>query len=127
MLFNLSELFPVEGKSKTYTGPLEMTHFKGSDCSYKIVKKAETQKITGTTNYKKTTASKAFKLNAKANTKLTYKSSNTKVATVDKNGKVTIKGKGKAVITVSAAATSEYQAATKKVTIQVTAKKTAKK
>lgn len=95
--------------------------------SYKIVKKAEAQKITGTTNYKKTTASKAFKLNAKANTKLTYKSSNTKVATVDKNGKVTIKGKGKAVITVSAAATSEYQAATKKVTIQVTAKKTAKK
>ncbi len=91
--------------------------------SYKIVKKAEAQKITGTTNYKKTTASKAFKLNAKANTKLTYKSSNTKVATVDKNGKVTIKGKGKAVITVSAAATSEYQAATKKVTIQVTAKK----
>lgn len=91
--------------------------------SYKIVKKAEAQKITGTTNYKKTTASKAFKLNAKANTKLTYKSSNTKVATVDKNGKVTIKGKGKAVITVSAAATSEYQAATKKVTIQVTEKK----
>lgn len=95
--------------------------------SYKIVKKAEAQKITGTTTYKKTTASKAFKLNAKANTKLTYKSSNTKVATVDKNGKVTIKGKGKAVITVSAAATSEYQAATKKVTIQVTAKKTVKK
>ena len=95
--------------------------------SYKIVKKAETQKITGTTTYKKTTASKAFNLNAKANTKQTYKSSNTKVATVDKNGKVTIKGKGKAVITVSAAATSEYQAATKKVTIQVTAKKTAKK
>lgn len=95
--------------------------------SYKIVKKAETQKITGTTTYKKTTASKAFNLNEKANTKLTYKSSNTKVATVDKNGKVTIKGKGKAVITVSAAATSEYQAATKKVTIQVTAKKTAKK
>lgn len=95
--------------------------------SYKIVKKAETQKITGTTTYKKTTASKAFNLNAKANTKLTYKSLNTKVATVDKNGKVTIKGKGKAVITVSAAATSEYQAATKKVTIQVTAKKTVKK
>lgn len=95
--------------------------------SYKIVKKAETQKITGTTTYKKTTASKAFNLNAKANTKLTYKSLNTKVATIDKNGKVTIKGKGKAVITVSAAATSEYQAATKKVTIQVTAKKTAKK
>ena len=32
MLINLSELFPVEGKSQTYTVPLEMTHFKGSDC-----------------------------------------------------------------------------------------------
>lgn len=39
MLINLSELFPVEGKSKTYTVPLEMTHFEGSDCSYKIVEK----------------------------------------------------------------------------------------
>lgn len=110
---------------KTYDASTRQ-ELEGSS-SYKIVKKAEAQKITGTTNYKKTTASKAFKLNAKANTKLTYKSSNTKVTNVDKNGKVTIKGKGKAVITVSAAATSEYQAATKKVTIQVTAKKTTKK
>ena len=39
MLINLSELFPVEGKSQTYTVPLEMTHFKGSDCSQKIVEK----------------------------------------------------------------------------------------
>ena len=39
MLINLSELFPVEGKSQTYTVSLEMTHFKGSDCSYKIVEK----------------------------------------------------------------------------------------
>ena len=39
MLINLSELFPVEGKSQTYTVPLEMTHFKGSDWSYKIVEK----------------------------------------------------------------------------------------
>ena len=39
MLINLSELFPVEGKSKTYTVSLETTQFKGSDCSYKIVEK----------------------------------------------------------------------------------------
>ena len=39
MLINLSELFPVEGKSKTYTVPLEMTHFKGPDGSYKVVEK----------------------------------------------------------------------------------------
>ena len=39
MLINLSELFPVEGKSKTYTVSLEMTHFKGPDGSYKVVEK----------------------------------------------------------------------------------------
>lgn len=90
--------------------------------SYTIVKKAVAQKITGTASYNKTTASKAFKLNAKAKTALTYTSSNKKVATVDKNGKVTIKDAGKAVITVKAAATGEYKAATKKVTIKVSAK-----
>ena len=90
--------------------------------SYTIVKKAVAQKITGTASYNKTTASKAFKLNAKAKTALTYTSSNKKVATVDKNGKVTIKGAGKTVITVKAAATGEYKAATKKVTIKVSAK-----
>ena len=90
--------------------------------SYTIVKKAVAQKITGTASYNKTTASKAFKLNAKAKTALTYTSYNKKVATVDKNGKVTIKGAGKAVITVKAAATSGYKAATKKVTIKVSAK-----
>ena len=39
MLINLSELFPVEGKSKTYTVPLEMTHFKGPDVLIKLWKK----------------------------------------------------------------------------------------
>ena len=39
MLINLSELFPVEGKSNTYTVSLEMTHFKGPDGSYKVVEK----------------------------------------------------------------------------------------
>lgn len=95
--------------------------------TYTIVKKAVSQKITGNTSYKKTVGAKAFKLNTKAKTALTYTSSNKKVAAVDKNGKVTIKGAGKAVITVKAAATSEYKAATQKVTIQVSAKKTSKK
>ena len=95
--------------------------------TYTIVKKAVSQKITGNTSYKKTVGAKAFKLNTKAKTALTYTSSNKKVAAVDKNGKVTIKGAGKAVITVKAAATSEYKAATQKVTIQVSAKKNSKK
>ena len=39
MLINLSELFPVEGKSKTYTVPLEMTHFKDLMVLIKLWKK----------------------------------------------------------------------------------------
>lgn len=39
MLINLTELFPVEGKSKTYTQELEMTQFKAPDGTYEIVEK----------------------------------------------------------------------------------------
>ena len=37
MLINLSELFPVEGKSKTYTVPLEMKQFHCASGDYEIV------------------------------------------------------------------------------------------
>ena len=36
MLINLSELFPVEGKSKTYTPELEMNQFRMADAVYDI-------------------------------------------------------------------------------------------
>lgn len=39
MLINLSELFPVEGKSKLYTVPLEMTQFHSAAGDYEIVEK----------------------------------------------------------------------------------------
>ena len=39
MLINLSELFPVEGKSKTYTPELEMTQFGLADTVYDIAEK----------------------------------------------------------------------------------------
>ena len=81
--------------------------------------KASAQKITVTSKYNKKLSDKAFSLNAKANGKLTYKSSNTKVAAVDSKGKVTLKGVGTATITVSAAATGNYKAASTKVTIKV--------
>lgn len=58
----------------------------------------------------------------KPKTALTYTSSDKKVATVDKNGKVTVKKAGKVTITVKAAATSQYQAASKIITITVTKK-----
>ena len=50
---------------------------------------------------------------------LTYKSSNTAVATVDSAGKVTAKGGGTAKITITAAATSNYNAAAKTITVKV--------
>ena len=74
-------------------------------------------------SFTKTYGNKSFSLGAKAKTKLSYKSSNTKVATVSSTGKVTLKGPGKATITITAAATSNYNAATKKITITVKPKK----
>ncbi|MDO4502895.1 MAG: hypothetical protein Q4D06_06895 [Coriobacteriia bacterium] len=97
---------------------------------------AQTISVTKST-WSKTYGNGSFSLGAKAKTALTYKSSNTKVATVSSKGTVTIKGAGTAKITISAAATKDYKAATKTVTIKVakkaqsltvsTAKKTAAK
>lgn len=39
MLIDLSELFSLEGKSKTYAPMLEMTHFKAPDGTYEIVER----------------------------------------------------------------------------------------
>ena len=57
------------------------------------------------------------------NGKLSYKSSDKKVATVDKNGKVTIKGIGVCKFTITAAATSTYNKRSVSVTLQVRPKK----
>ncbi|MCD8010322.1 MAG: metallophosphoesterase [Lachnospiraceae bacterium] len=85
----------------------------------------KTQKITATTSYKKAYGASSFTLDAETNGdgKLTYKSSDTSVATVSSKGKVTIKGTGKTTITVTAAATASYSKATKKITLKVVPKK----
>ena len=69
----------------------------------------------------KTYSSKAFELGAKTdgNGKLTYKSSNKKVATVSSNGKITIKGCGEVTITINASETKESKSAQKKITLTV--------
>lgn len=86
----------------------------------------KTQKITAS-SVTKVLGDKAFNLNAKTsgNGKLTYKSDNTKVATVSSAGKITLKGIGKATITITAASTDTYRKATK--TVNVTVKKPAPK
>lgn len=70
----------------------------------------------------KTFGDAAFSLAAKVTKgdgKLTFKSSNEKVAKVDTNGKVTIVGAGSATITASAAATANYNAASATATVKV--------
>lgn len=109
----------ITGKGN-YTGTATKT--------FKITKITPT--FTGKTSYTKTHGDKAFSLNTKLKkgkryTKLSYKSSNTKVATVSSAGKVTLKGPGRAVITVTAIGNSICNKATRKITVTVQPKKTA--
>lgn len=98
-----------------------------TDAKAKLVK-LKTQSITVSVKNTQNVVSKkygdkAFSLGAKAKTTLTYKSSNTKIATVDRKGKVTIKAAGTVKITINAKATSTYKAATAKVLTIKIAKK----
>lgn len=101
--------------------------------AYTIVKKEEkketqaqkAQTITAASAVKKAVNSKVFSLKASTNGNgaLSYTSSNPKVATVSRGGNVTVKSIGTAKITIKAAATSTYKAATKTVSVTVTPKK----
>lgn len=90
-----------------------------SDSGNTTVKPATkaSQKITNVSSSYKKAYKTSFTLKPKAKTTCTYKSSNTKIATVSSKGKVTIKGTGKVTITITAKETSRYKKATKKVTI----------
>lgn len=85
---------------------------------------AKAQSIVMPKTISKPIGSKKFNLNAKAsgNGKLTYKTSNAKVAAVDAKGNVTVKKYGVAKITVTAAATASYKAATAVCTVKVVPK-----
>lgn len=69
--------------------------------------------------------SRAFNLKAKSDGdgKLTYVSSNKKVATVDNNGEVKVKRYGKSVITINASETNTYHKTSKQITIKVVPRK----
>ncbi len=92
------------------------------------LKTYKSQTIKYTKTYSKAYGAKAFKLGAKVTTgngKLSFKSSDKKVATVSSTtGKVTIKGTGACTITVTAAKTSTYKAKSVTITIKVNPKKT---
>ena len=95
-------------------------HKYDSDVTFKCIWGPFTQTITAS-DFTKTYGDAPFSLGAKTNGdgRLTYKSADTKVVTVDSTGKVTIKGAGTAKITISAAATADYQAASKTITVTV--------
>lgn len=78
------------------------------------------------TSITKTYGAKAFSLGAKVTSggsKLTYKTSNAKVATVNSKGTVTIKGVGKANITITCPASGNYNSRTVTTAITVKPKK----
>ena len=78
------------------------------------------QKITGVnSSYTKELKAKNFTLKAKAQGKLSFKSSDKYVATVTKKGVVDVKHVGTATITIKAKATAKYKEAVKKVKIYV--------
>lgn len=88
--------------------------------------KKAAQQIKGVSKTKTITINRMgelFWINARAKTGLTYKSSNPKIAAVSKKGIVTIKGYGKAVITVTAKESAAYKKATAKMTVTIKPKR----
>lgn len=94
---------------------------------YKTVKKTITVKVYHqnqkvTASNVKLTMGQRKNLGAKARTRLSYKSSNPKVVTVDKKGNLTAKKTGTAKITVTALANNTYNKASRTITVTVVKK-----
>ncbi|MBR1743629.1 MAG: Ig-like domain-containing protein, partial [Lachnospiraceae bacterium] len=80
--------------------------------------------FSGKSSIEKTISTKKFNLlpkltGANSDGKMSFKSSNKKVVTVSKKGVVTIKGFGKAKITVTTSATDTYKKGSKKINITI--------
>lgn len=106
---------------KCYSGTAAHSYAVKNNIPYKLL-----QKIRVTKSYNKTYGDKSFKLNvkkSKENGKFIYSSSDKNVATVDSGGKVTIKGTGICIITVTACSTDKYAMTTTEITITVKPKK----
>ena len=85
----------------------------------KYFKTRASQKIEGRKKYTKLTCSRDFKLGLTAQTPITYSSSDKDVATVDKQGNVSLKGGGKGTIKAAAAETEDFTGDDFKVSIEV--------
>lgn len=92
------------------------------DYEYGVVEKLS-QSIRSAGKFSGVCGGKAFYLKAKAYTKMTYKSSDTRIASVTSKGKVKLKKPGTAKITITARESSKYKKAKKVVTVKSTLKK----
>ena len=99
----------------------ETPYYKGAtkEVTITVIKQLE-QQINAPGSITKLTTDSSFKLNATSSEgAISYISGNNKIAEVSADGTVTIRGAGKAVITVKAAETERYKAAVKEVTVTV--------
>ena len=125
------------GTAKITVNAAETTAYYSATFTINVTVKAKTvtppkpavlkNQVITARNITKTYTAAAFGLGAKTNGngKLSYKSSNTGIARVDSKGRVSLKGYGKVKITINAAKTSSYKAASKTITITVKPKKMA--
>ncbi len=116
----------ITGAGSTTVTASETEQFK--KCEYQVfIKVAKAaQRISGKSSYSKVIGGGQFRLDAKrmsGNGSLSYHSANRTVATVSNGGMVTIKKPGNTVITVTAAATPNYNACTFRIKLSVTAPK----
>ena len=90
-----------------------------------ITVKRKVSQISGTDSYTKIWGSGPFELDAaivRGDGKLSWKSENPSVVSVDPSGKVTLHGIGETTITATMAQTNTYEAAEKVITVRVTPK-----
>lgn len=92
-----------------------------SSPGYRFKNKTE-QRIEAPSTISKTFGSSSFNIGAKGKTDLTYKSSNTSIASVSSTGQVTLKNPGTAVINVTAEETNAFFGDNVKVTVKSTLK-----
>ncbi|BCN30619.1 metallophosphoesterase [Anaeromicropila herbilytica] len=107
----------------TYT-PSDTTKYKvvtGIEVEVTVNKAKGTFLLPKESNITKTYGDKAFRLKAQVTGEgqISYKSDNTKVAKVNKEGNIIIKGCGKAVITMNTDETNNYTSASKTITLRV--------
>lgn len=117
------QLWAQAGGKTFYSGKGSFT-MQGTKQPAVTVKQNQTIQIPSSTVFT-TYGSSGTTLRAEAPGALSFKSSDTSIASVDSSGRVKPQNCGKTTVRISAAATSAYNSASKDVTIYVTPKQTA--